>query len=95
MIRRAINNDIALLKRKYIDLDTELADIYSMTEEQACDLYDVGSKAEIIERFNSKLESLAEQMDSLEDELKATDAQEYGNGGFRSETDFWRWKGAI
>lgn len=56
------------LERQLRELNTELEDVYTMSEEAACFRYNVTYKEEVIILINEEIEAVAAQLDELDDE---------------------------
>ena len=79
---------MADLKHKAVDLENELSDIYAMSEQAACECYNVDAKEEAIDLLN---EELADIYERLENEQTATDENiGWCDPAFRTMGDFYR-----
>lgn len=79
---------MADLKHKAVDLENELSDIYAMSEQAACECYNVDYKEEIICRIK---EELADIYERLENEQTTTDENiGWSDPAFRTIGDFDR-----
>lgn len=77
-------------RTKIEEVEMELADLYSMSEEAACFRYNTDSKEEAIDILNAELNALYKQLD----ELVSEDSEECSIGwvdqAFKSLADFER-----
>lgn len=55
------------LERQLRELNTELEDVYTMSDEAACFRYNVDCKEAIIAILNDEIESVSAKLDELED----------------------------
>lgn len=79
------------LKIKIEEVELELADLYSMSEEAACFRYNVDEKSEAIIAIHEELTELYKRLDKLQEE--EVDPSIWVTPGFTSEIDFANWKG--
>lgn len=79
------------LKTQIEEVEMELADLYSMSEEAACFRYNVDYKQEAIDMVNDELTELYKK----EKELLKEDVEPsmWVTPGFRDEVEFSKWKG--
>ena len=54
------------LNKKYREVDAELADLYTMSEEAACDLYEVCDKEEAIQMLQQRLQAIDDEIEIIE-----------------------------
>lgn len=79
------------IKTQIEEVEMELADLYSMSEEAACFRYNVDEKSEAIIAIHEELTELYKKEKELQEE---DDAQSnWITPGFTSEIDFGNWKG--
>lgn len=77
------------LRNQIEEWEDDLADLYTMSEEDACSRFNVDSKYEAIELINSELQSAYKALDKAEwDEAEVTWG--YCDPAFRSIGDFDR-----
>lgn len=81
---------IDILRRELRELNAELDDIYAMSEEAACECYNVDGKDEIIERKNDEIRRKDEELENL---LFNDEDDGWWHPSFRTEADFWAYKG--
>ncbi len=79
------------LQRRLKELKAELEDIYSMSEERACDLYHVDEKSEAITVIEEEIERLQKKLDETDNGDE--EEQRMYHFAFPTESAFWRWKG--
>lgn len=79
------------LQRRLKELKAELEDIYSMSDENACDLYHVDSKAEVVEMAEEEIGSIQAQLDKMLDPDAEVERGLF-HFAFASETSYWRYK---
>jgi predicted transcriptional regulator len=76
------------LRWRIEELENELADLYSMSEEAACFRYNVDYKEEAVESINAELSDLYKR---LEEVIEEEEVAEYGcDPAFRTMADFYR-----
>ena len=80
------------LQRRLKELKAELEDIYSMSEENACDLYHVDSKEEAITMAEEEIDSIQAQLDKMLDPDAEVERGLF-HFAFVSEPSYWRYKG--
>lgn len=82
-----MKNNIRALRNELAEAEAELNDIYTMSEERACDLYNVDFKQEAILLMEEHIDGLIAKIDTLLDMLKPV-----GNTdpAFRSIADYNR-----
>lgn len=91
-----MNSIIDTLRRELKGLNAELSDIYDLSEEAACECYNVDSKAEIIEIMNDEITSKSAELEEAEWNMGDDDDREIERPyhfAFRTEPDFWAYKG--
>lgn len=81
----------AELKRELGKLEDELNDLYTMSEERACDLYHVDEKSEAITAIEEEIDRLQKKLDETDDDDE--EEQRMYHFAFPTESAFWRWKG--
>lgn len=84
------------LRRELKELNAELDDIYAMSEEAACECYNVDCKAEIIEIMNDDIKAKSAELEEAEWNMGDDDdseAERPYHFAFRTEPDFWAYKG--
>lgn len=69
------------------DLNAELDDIYTMSEEAACFLYNVDTKEEIILILQEQIQAIEAEVEEVGDD----EAQLY-HFAFPTERSFWNYK---
>lgn len=74
------------LNKKYREVDAELADLYTMSEEAACDLYKVCDKEEAIHLLQQRLQAIDDEIEIIE----RGDTIGWADPAFRTEGDFDR-----
>ena len=79
------------IKTQIEEVEMELADLYSMSEEAACFRYNVDDKQEAIDVVNEELTELYKKERELQEEDE--DPSMWVNPGFRDEVEFSKWKG--
>ena len=79
--------DIKELRNELGLAEAELEDIYTMSEERACDLYNVDYKEEAIECMQGHIESLLQKIDSA---LELLAPKPYVDPAFRTMADYNR-----
>lgn len=77
------------LERKLRELETELEDIYSMSEEAACFRYNVNNKEEILLIVNEDIAVISAELDELDDEDESS-YKGWLDPAFRTMGDFDR-----
>lgn len=79
------------IKTQIEEVEMELADLYSMSEEAACFRYNVDNKQEAIDLIGDELTELYKKERELlkEDEEPSM----WVTPGFRDEVEFSKWKG--
>lgn len=76
------------------NLQAELDDLYTMSEEAACFRYNVDCKEDIIIGFQETIDDIIRQIEEAEEEEALSKATSlWGDPAFRSERDFWKYKG--
>jgi hypothetical protein len=75
------------LERQLRELNTELEDVYTMSEEAACFRYNVTYKEEVIILINEEIEAVAAQLDELDNE-DASYYKGWCDPAFRTMGDF-------
>ena len=76
-------------KIKIEEVEMELADLYSMSEEAACFRYNTDTKQEAIDIVNEELTGLYNQMKEIE-EAEAEDMRGWADPAFRNVAEFYR-----
>ena len=76
------------LRTQIEELENELADLYSMSEEDACSRFNVDSKAEAIELINMELQDTYRSLDEAEREEEAEEYAGWCDPAFRTAADF-------
>lgn len=82
-------------KRKALaEAEAELTNIYYMSEEEACQAYNVNYKDDIIELMQEKIDEVKSEIATLEESLEAEADAERSmyHFAFPSERNFWDWK---
>jgi hypothetical protein len=77
-------------KTKIEEVEMELADLYSMSEEAACFRYNVDYKEEAIDILKDELEDLYKVLAEKEAEAEAEAYRGWADPAFRSVADFDR-----
>lgn len=73
------------------ELEAEIEDVYTMSEEAACFRYNVDNKEEIVQRLKEEEQSLIEQIEYEEEEEVRKNGSYIGiDPAFRSMADFDR-----
>ncbi|MBR3912573.1 MAG: hypothetical protein IKJ48_07930 [Alistipes sp.] len=72
------------LERQLRELNTELDDVYAMSEEAVCFRYNVDCKEEIITLLNEEIEQVSAQLEALED----NEYKGWCDPAFRTMKDF-------
>lgn len=76
------------------NLQAELNDIYTMSEEAVCFRYNVDVKEDIIIGFQEARDDILRQIGEVEEEEARHKAIHYwGDPAFSSEAEFWKYKG--
>lgn len=88
-----MNETIKKLRTKASDLEIELSDLYAMSEERACDYYQVNYKEEAITLINEELAEAYKAIDEAEERERAEMEDELYHFAFPTERDFWAYKG--
>ena len=68
--RASISDALAKHKREISALEVEIEDLYTMSEEAACDLYNVDDKGEALTLREEELQPLYEEYEELESALE-------------------------
>lgn len=78
-------------RQAFRELEAEIEDVYTMSEEAACFRYNVDSKEEIIRMLKEEEQSLIEQIEYEEEEEVRKNGSYIGiDPAFRSMADFDR-----
>lgn len=72
------------------ELENELEDLGTMSEEDACDRFNVDSKNEAIEFINMELQDAYKALDEAEREEEAEEYAGWCDPAFRTMADFYR-----
>lgn len=84
---------IDTLRHELKELNAELDDIYAMSEEAACECYNVECKTEVIELMNDKIQWKNDELEKLEPDVVDEDEDDgWWHPAFRSEASFWAYK---
>lgn len=78
------------ISTKIEELECELADLYSMSEEAACSRYNVDYKEEAIDIIKDKLEEAYKAYEGTEREEEAEEYDGWPDPAFRSVAEFDR-----
>lgn len=78
------------LRNRIEELEGDLADLYTMSEEDACDRFNVDSKYEAIELINMELQDAYKALDKAEYEEGAEEYAGWWDPAFRTMADFYR-----
>ena len=85
-----MNETIKKLRQKASDLEIELSDLYAMSEERACDYYNVDYKDEAIALINEDLVEVYEAIEKAEEMARAEEYKGWVDPAFRAQADFDR-----
>lgn len=85
-----MNETIKKLRAKASDLEIELSDLYAMSEERACDYYNVDYKDEAIALINEELVEVYEAIEKAEEVARAEEYKGWADPAFRTQADFDR-----
>lgn len=85
-----MNETIKKLRAKASDLEIELSDLYAMSEERACDYYQVDYKEEAITLINEELAEAYKAIDEAEEREIAEMYKGWADPAFKTEADFDR-----
>ena len=77
------------LRRELKELNAELDDLYTMSEEAACECYEVDSKEEAISFLVDEIQSTTKDLEYAEEEARPT-GWGYLDPAFNSMADFDR-----
>lgn len=91
-----MNSIIDTLRRELKELNAELSDIYDLSEEAACECYNVDRKAEIIEIMNDEIKAKSAELEEAEWDMGDDDDSEIERPyhfAFRTEASYWAYKG--
>lgn len=87
--------DVTALRKELAEVNAELDDLHTMSEEAACFRYNVSSKESAIELVRDWIEWLIGEIEKAEEAQEAQEAQddaiEY-HFAFPREKDFWNYK---
>lgn len=72
------------------EVEMEIADLYSMSEEAACFRYNTDNKEEVIKDLNEKLEELYKRLDEVVSEESDECSLGWVDQAFKSLADFDR-----
>lgn len=72
------------------ELENELEDLCTMSEEDACSRFNVDSKYEAIERINVELQDAYRSLDEAEREEEAEEYAGWCDPAFPTMADFYR-----
>ena len=72
------------------NLENELADLYSMSEEAACFRYNVDEKQEAIDTLDEQLQNTYKAMEEAERDKEAMAYAGWADPAFRTVADFHR-----
>lgn len=78
------------IRTKIEEVEMELADLYTMSEEDACSRFNVDSKAEAIELINMELQDAYKALDEAEREEEAEEYADWCDPAFPTMADFDR-----
>lgn len=78
------------LRTQIEELENELADLYSMSEEAACFRYNVDYKEEAIDILKDELEEAYKNLDKAEREEEAEEYVGWCDPAFPTMADFYR-----
>ncbi|MBO7307911.1 MAG: hypothetical protein J6U59_07780 [Alistipes sp.] len=78
------------LQMQIEELENELEDLGTMSEEDACDRFNVDSKNEAIEFINMELQDAYKALDEAEREEEAEEYAGWCDPAFRTMADFYR-----
>lgn len=78
------------LRTQIEELENELADLYSMSEEAACFRYNVDYKEEAIDILKDELEEAYKNLDKAEREEEAEEYAGWCDPAFPTMADFYR-----
>lgn len=73
------------LHKMFYAIDAELADLYTMSEEAACDLYEVCDKEEAIQMLQQRLQAIDDEIEIIE----RGDTIGWADPAFRDEAAFY------
>lgn len=81
-------------RKALAEAEAELTNIYYMSEEEACQAYNVNYKDDIIELMQEKIDEVKSDIAALEESLEAEAEAERPmfHHAFPTETTFWRFK---
>ena len=89
-------NSIITLRNRLADAEAELEDIYTMSEQAACECYNVDYKEDIIIAFQELIDELIRQIDVAQEEediRRASETPQPYHYAFATEREFWQYKG--
>lgn len=78
------------LRTQIEEWEGDLADLYIMSEEDACSRFNVDSKYEAIERINVELQDAYRSLDEAEREEEAEEYAGWCDPAFPTMADFYR-----
>lgn len=78
------------LQMQIEELENELEDLCTMSEEDACSCFNVDSKYEAIELLNMELQAAYRALDEAEREEEAEEYAGWCDPAFRTAADFYR-----
>lgn len=79
-----------VLRTQIEEREDDLADLCTMSEEDACSRFNVDSKAEAIELINMELQDAYRALDEAEREEEAEEYAGWCDPAFRTAADFYR-----
>lgn len=84
-----MKSDINTLKQEVVAIENEIADLYGMSEEDACSRYNTDTKQEAIDILNDELREAYRAIEKFE-VLESKEYSTWCDPAFRTEGDFYR-----